>query len=650
MSTNGTHNPGYTDQAKLDSAAAKAFEENQRSVASAVKIKNGKLFGLLTVPPEMERSVNTILGPLTAWLSKSASGFVYNQTKAIAEGKLFERHLPSVAGKASKIAMFAELGTMWGILAFRPISEFIATNHQYTLDRLHLSRDIRSACEATGADAHHNEVVRAAYNGLHDGWVGDLKMMIPGLLVLAAQAPYGMKLQDKILKNREGEIDLAKLSAEVGKANPTDTPAQIKAKAAVAQQRAVAEEHKAMRATFFEVNDDFKPNTTEGEEQFKRFMERNPRATSATAVQDAHAPNAAMGDLMTFGGLSGIAGMLGQDVEKAMQKSADGKGKIHSSYDLIVKLKEQMQAGNNKQSVHKAVVEIFQQLEEDMHRTKFAGGLLEKLEDLTKPIAEAIGNGTLDPLALVKLAGEHQVIEHGTGGKRAFRSEEAIEKSLQELLGCQIRKEHEVSAETFLGTFANQLLAKETIKKNLAELKGEERDFFISILPMELLVDAGLAEAEICERRQAAHGQLYDQVASAVIHIAAQNEEMLKEHGMSAKDVAALKQLSKKILAGDEEAVKMAVDGKEKQIIANIAAVELSEQIAGNQAVWTERVKESKSLEERIATIKSGKDDGANEPAKVKGMDEKHRGIEPRSLKEHAKSGKMDPAQFQQGV
>ncbi len=619
MANNEYNNSNSVDLQKQERVAEAAFKENQAKVAETIKVKDGKLFGLFPVAKEMERTINMFLAPATAALGQYASAFIYKQTKGITSGSFFEKKLPSIAKNSSKIAMYAELGSMWGILALRPIMEFVAANRDFTVSRMDLGKQVRSVCESTGADYANNEVIKAAYADLNNEWVDDLKMMIPGLMVFATQAPLGLKLQNKIFDQRKNEFALTESTAAIKAANPNKTAAEAAAEAKSKMLKAEAEAHKSASAAFFDANPELK-GTEAGNRQFEKFMERSgttPQTPKTQEQQQVTANN----DLMTWGGISTAMGMLGPDIAESMRKKRASQGNKHTSFDLIMGLQENAQGGLRVEKIHAAVIEIFQQLEDDMKRPKFAGVLLDTLKESTLPIAEAIAEGRLNALALVKLAGENKVIEH-TNGKRSFHDAEEVEKIVNEMIGSQVHKDKEISAEQFLETFENPTLAKETIKKTLAELKGDERNFFISIMPIEILEQAGLGVAEIRECRTCAHKQLYDQIGSGMIHLAAQDDEFLKKHGLSEKQIRGVKELSRHIENGDMKTLEKMVDSHDP-IIAAFASAELNEQIAkGDTKVWSELV-EAKPLQERIAEIKAEKEE---KPHVARHEDKRHDG------------------------
>lgn len=608
----GFHNSRSSDtQASLEAAAKKQMEENQEALASTFEAKDGKLFGFIPIPPEMERSVNFILGPATQWISEAGSKVVYGRVKQLAEGKFAKKHLPEIHANPAKAAMFAELGTMWGVLALRPVAEFVAAQKNYAYNRYEFSKNVKGVCEATGADYYHNDVVKVAMKSLNDGWMSDMKKLIPGLLVFGSQVPYGIKNADSIYNMRESEIARNKEIEAVAKAKPNKSAQEIAKEIALKKRTQALDERSKASKEFFKKFPDLNEKTSAGQEAFNNYLkEIQVDGEGAAHADDAKAKKT--GDLLVNQfSVPALAGMFGKDLQRVFEKKDAEKEKQHNSYQLIQMLAEEMQGRQSHGDVHQAVVDIFQQLEEDMGRSKFKGGLLNKLEDSTKQIAEMITQGRLDPLALVKLAGENKVIKHASHGKRTFLSEKEIAASVQELLGSKVDAKGDITAADFIATFANPMLAKETIAKNINDMKGDERDFFIATMPTEILEQAGLKKAEISERRRAAHCKLYDEIGAGIIHMAALKPELLKNYGVSEEDIGRIQQLSQEIQDGNIEQLKASVDSRDSVVTA-VAQVALSEQIKGEKS-WTERVGESKTLSKELKEKQAEEPQGEGE-------------------------------------
>jgi len=611
MSSNHGNNSHMPDQADLDRSAAREYEQQQKDLAKAFEVKKDKegharIFGF-EVPESVAPALNMAVGTLLIPISKGISSFVYNQTKKIAESKSITEQLSHMGTNPSKVALIAELTAMWGIFAARPITEFVSANSRAAKDRFALSKEVKAVCEATGAHTTNNEVITAAYNELHQTWMDDLKLMIPSLLSVVPHAAYGMKMHHEISAKRSVDVQVSESFGKAAKNAPKLTEAQHRENLAIERGRALSALKKKEYEAYIRTHD-----LDANDKTFKEFSDRHWKSIESEIKESIAAgkdPKSSAGakhdtqDMLNFTTFAGIASALGEGIGASMRKTQVQHAKQHTSWDLINKLKEQVQGKPNKQAVHKAVVEIFQQLEEDMGRTKFAAGLLDKLNESVEPISEYIASGRLDALALVKLAGESKVVAHD-GSKRSFKSAEDIDKAVHEMLGAQIHQDNEMSAEQFLGGFANQLLAKETVKRNLATMTGDERDMFVSIMPTEILKEAGMTTHEISSCRRCAHEKLYDQVAAGILHVASQSPESLKELGVSEKEFKKIQEIGNKVASGDIEALQIIVDRRD-DVMATVAAVQLGEQMEGQEKVWAERVGDAKDLGSVIDRIKA---------------------------------------------
>ncbi len=658
MARNQSNPPDMDRKAaqQAEAAARKNEQDVKNAIEGAVQVRNGKLFGLVPVAPEFETVVNTLLAPATVWLAESTSKVVHNQAEKLFTSSLAAKHAPHIVTNAKKYAMWAELGTMWSILALRPLTEFFSANKDYTFERYKLGKEIKSVCEATGSDVAHNEVIKSAYNQLHQQWMTDLKMMAPSLLTFAASIPHGINASSDIIANRGFDPVRAKKMAEIKQKNPNKTDEQLRRQAEMEEAREKKEFRSEYRSEYFGSN--YRPNEYESknfEEALEKAWERHRQGRSTTTKTDAESKF--MGAI--FGGYSlpTLAGMFGQPMQAYLTNRERENKHNRNSFALIKDLANELEGRKDENSIHRTLMQIFQQLEEDMGRSKFAGGLLEKLSESLKPVSEAIAAGRLDALALVKLAGEHKIIDH-TGGKRSFRSAEAIEKAIEEVCCTQVIKEHELSEEEFLGRLGS--LAKDDltslIKKNLAEMKdGAEKDFFVAIMPTEVLEHAGMKKDEIRAHRKHNYKNLYEQVAVGILHIAAQEPEILKEHGLSSKEIQHIQQLSKHIVSGDMEAVKQMVDAGDLAPI--ISSELLAEQAKGNDKVWTEIVGRN-ALDKQIDKIKEKHvkthTTSSEEQEEISGHKNAHEEMkQPRTHREHALRGRgheREGHEFRQGV
>ena len=621
-----SHN--QVDEKKLRAQTENDFKKNEQELKNSLSVemtKDGKakLFGM-EIPKVLAPTIKAVFDTSTAYLSGPISDFVYNKTKVLA---------PKLGLEGHGTALAAEMIARGLIIGARPASQFIGANKDYAVERMRLRSEMLSICEATGANYTQNEVIRGAFKKVHDDWSYNLQLILPTVVSLAPSIFISIQDHQHITAKRNAEalgaagiehtVDsvVAKHLKEAETLVQRNT--QIKELESKAFKEFMSKHRKkaydeivAKRESRYLNSPKLKNQNTETrnvsdydfQEYFREHIWNDVKKSLNANKKDPAHPNAPVqnGDNKNFLlAMVGTSSALGESYADYMREEHQKNDKKHTSYELITTLKEQMQGEQDVNDVHKQVVEIFQALETDMGRNRFAGGLLEKLQDSTKQIAEYISNRRLDPLTLIKLAGENKVVEHSKSGKRTFRNEKDIEASVAELLGNQAGKSTEISAKEFLATFANPLLAKETIKKNLESMPaGDEKDFFVSVMPTEILVAAGMKLKEVHEQRRKAHAKLYDQVTYAVINIAAQDEELLKKHNLSTEEIASIKSLNERILEGDKEETKIRVDSRDGMLNA-IATDLLNQQMSGKKNTWTQLVSKAGTVSERIQELRA---------------------------------------------
>src|SRR5690606_27989042 len=127
------------------------------------------------------------------------------------------------------------------------------------------------------------------------------------------------------------------------------------------------------------------------------------------------------------------------------------------------------------------------------------------------------------------------------------------EHMIEEMCCTQLVKDSESTEQDFVGRFGEDPAhVKAAVKQALASMPdGLEKDFFASIMPVEVLEHAGMKREDIRTHRKRGHEHLQEQVAAAVIHIAALEEDMLKQQGLSSKEIETIKKLSDRIIQGD---------------------------------------------------------------------------------------------------
>jgi len=599
MANRNSNDGQIKSQAELDREAARLLDNNEERLAKQFEVKDGKFLGLIPIPPELERTFGLIVNPLIAGIAGGAGDLAYKATTRLLGTSLLHGRAgdPVFAAKVAKTAVTGAVIAMDPILGAYALTRDRATNY------MHLVHATKEIAEEIGAKPD-NKVLRLAYSKYHQSWGDDLKKLIPGIVQVISTLPYAMMRYNEIWPESQ-------LFAGAGQ--KVVVPAGGK-KLTYAEALKEWKESHVPNYSGYDAEDI--------SELKKHFLEQHgfkaAPVAGANGASTQHNPNAPFNieDLLTPGkmvvALPAFAGFIAPDIRRWATKDDNKKNEKQNSYEMVEALRERVKAGSTSR-VHDDVVRIFQQFEIDMHHKSYDSP---QLAERTQAVTKAIVSGKLSVRGLFRLLDEDMVVSHA-GGDRQVKSEEEIERSIQAVAAGTISQHRETSEEKFLSRFERSAIVEETIRENLAEFKpGPERDFFIALMPLEILENTGLTKKEIRESRINAQKHIYEHVAAGVLHLAAHNEEYLKAHDMTFKEIQYLQGVSKRIIAGDMEALRELVDNKKEGLVDLVAAgliAEQSDRIGGNGKVWTDMV-DQKPLEERIAEIKAKKEAAVETP------------------------------------
>ena len=104
------------------------------------------------------------------------------------------------------------------------------------------------------------------------------------------------------------------------------------------------------------------------------------------------------------------------------------------------------------------------------------------------------------------------------------------------------------------------------------------------------------------------------------MHLSKKSEEELKKLGVTEQESGAINALAQKVESGDLKAIKIAVDGRDKDLVDAVRTAGLLEQVKGGAkgaGFWTERVKEMGAVHAAIKKSSAeNKDEGASDTRK----------------------------------
>jgi hypothetical protein len=293
----------------------------------------------------------------------------------------------------------------------------------------------------------------------------------------------------------------------------------------------------------------------------------------------------------------------------------------------------------------KYILDVLNQSEIDQGREKLGERVVEELNSSINMVADGIAKGTLDAKSgLLYLVGNQKLVTVNENGIRSFVGEEKAEAAIRELTGINTSKET-VDVKEFYEKFADPMLAEKVVKQNMKDLKGSERAVFVSVFPDDILKMAGMSKEEIASSRKEAQTLVYDVVAAKTIELAERDPDALKKLGLSKKEIDGIQELAKDIRRGNEEQVKLAVDGSDRSVVRAVATVTLQEQLSegatAGEKVWTETVKKGTSFREKLENgeLQSRSADGKSfaareKPKSIEGITASEREIQRRSNKD----------------
>jgi len=639
--SNYGNTPHVPTEAELSRKASGVIDQAENRLAKQFEVKDGKFLGIIPIPEELERTFGLIIGPITTSIAGGAGNFAGKVAESLLKTSFFDSRVKD-KGYAINAAKTAGVGLLLGS---RVLMEGYAFTRDRSLGYLDIVRETKQIGDEVGASAD-NKMMKLSFKKYNESWGRDIKKLIPGVVQLVSMMPYAAQEYNKIwdhpLWQASHEAPVVKRSKTevMDDWNKNHAPNYTKAKGFDAEER------KEYRA---------------------EFMAKHGFAT-LNSQNNAHAQNAPFNieDLLTGKtgwkvALPALAGFAGPDFERWASKDDKKKSEKLNSFEMVEELRDRVKKGSIAK-VHEAVISIFEQFELDMGHKEFSSP---QLAERTQVIAKAIISGKMSALGLLRLVGEDMVVIH-SGSTRELKSEEDIAKAVNMVSAATLSKSSEMSQDKFLGRYEGSsvpaAIVQDTIRKNLLEFKeGPERDFFVSLMPLEILEHTGLGKKDIRESRGRAQTHVYEHVAAAVLHLASLEEKYLTENGMTFKEVQYLKGLSKRILTGDMDTLRELVDNKKEGLTTLVAAgllAEQSDRLKGGKETWSERVKEGANLKGTIDKILQKKSDAAAEkthaphekPAhhehdshdKVELSERSKHGIEPKSHMDHAKRKDTD--------
>lgn len=591
--------------------------------------------------------VSGTMRPVLEMALDSVKPFIIDQSDRVEKVAANLAKRVGFAKSHAALGVAAENIFRWGIVGSKQIFDVVRYGNRYAAQRRELFATLSPVMQATGANLHNNEVIKAAYDDLHNNWVTDMKKLAADLPSLVPTAVFAWEDQMASAKRRASSRHAADAAGKSVEELRMQAGQQLSREISEAREleRVLDEQRKIHMEDAKNI-----PNITQAELEraayaFDHDVAPGIRARhhrKAETQAEEHRENKPKNTDKLLMGVIPITAFISQAFKSDIEEQAALRRRRVKAWKMIEHLKAEMESrcgdqrgrdgyeacerhftsrppeeitlsgmGSRKGemlNLKEYIVEVFQQHERDREPGRnfydkktgraidpLKGSMLTQLMPAVEIIAGHIADGTLSGDALYKLVGEHKVIQHSPSGARVFVKEDALRKVIDTELVPVLGTREVMKIEEFTAKFADPALIQDTLRKNLESMKGREKALFASLFPDDILVQAGMKKQDILAARKEAHAHACDFLAATALHLSQKSEEALKAMGVTEHEAGAIHSLAQKVQDGDMKALKLAVDGRDKTAVDAVRTAGLLEQVqqGGVRAgYWTERVKE----------------------------------------------------------
>ena len=582
----------------LGKEASRLLEEQQKASAASVnnlvsvhKEDDGKTYWLgIEVSPEMAPLLATVTSGIQPFISGALGKKSYDLgenlfTKFNHEFKFTENPLAS-----HKFGLGMAAAAVGTLIAIQPTMEVVQAIKKKNEQKQAILENLAPIVDSNKDGYKNNEVIKTALEKTH-------KTMVQGFKHAAGELPAVIANGYFAVHDHKALAIEKTLKAEAALPKDTSKDALIKfTQAKLEEERDLA----LVKKDFVRLNKGKKtPDGKKEEKDWENYFDKIQNERKETEKQkeihgsknDGEAKIAGVDiNVKQFVGTG--AALVSAFVKQGISKNNKDEKKKPCAYELIMQLQGKFGNGDIRKGtdLSKQVMEAFQQNELDRGRPKFGEVLVEKLEPLTKRIAEVISNGELEPLSLVNFVGDGRV-----SNKRHFVSLDDLEKLIDDqrkFFGSNEKK----PLDELLANFADPKLLMAGIKSTLQSLQGMERAMFAALLPKSALQASGLSDEEILPLLTQGHDGIYEVVKNQAQILAQKTDEELKEQEFSEKQIKSIKSLNELISKGAEKEkdVKAAIEGSDSKATDAVRAELLKGMIATTDKAgyWTAKFAE----------------------------------------------------------
>lgn len=259
------------------------------------------------------------------------------------------------------------------------------------------------------------------------------------------------------------------------------------------------------------------------------------------------------------------------DMIKALKSQLDDNPK-QAKFSLPKGMKIEGAKGSAADEISLAdyIVQIFQQHEKDCYGNdgKVPARLHERLHEVAQKIAQTLADGDVDGMALVKLVGERKILRKGS---KTIASDDAVNHELEKAK-ARMRHVDWVDEREY---FADASFSKEQLKSAWKAMADDEKDFFVSLVPSQVMESVGVKSEEIKLRRDRRE-QIFKEDVSAMLQGAIQlGDEKLGQLSLQKDEISLLKSAAEKSTQGDDRSLDAMLPGAGHDKTINTPLTEL---------------------------------------------------------------------------
>ncbi|MBY0407395.1 MAG: hypothetical protein K2Q01_06860, partial [Rickettsiales bacterium] len=576
------------------------------------------------------------------------------------------------------IGVAAENIFRWGVVGLEEVMATVSASNKYARNRRDLFDKLNPVMQATGSNLNNNEVIKVAYDNLHTDWASDMKKVAAGLPALIPTGVYAWQDMNasnkKRLEDMKYNVDPALTGADRVKAQVERYQEEIRQRTAMNKEieKARTEFHNNMKGTgqtVEEINYEF--DRTVAQPMREDFGRKHGRRHSHDEYdEEGHLDTKKENADGWLKALVLPASLLSKTIKNNIDQDAALRRKRAKGWEMIEHLKTELDShcadkrgrtseyedceksftsrtaeeitltckGGNRDgetvNLKEYIIELFQQHERDRDKNRnfydaktgkaidpLKGTMLNNLTPLVGMVSEYIADGRLSGDALYKLVGENKVIKHSANGARIFAKEAELQNYIDNELTPVLGTREVIKREEILAKFQDPKAVEAQFKANL-QAKGPVRDVFASYFPDDILVQEGLKKQDVVHIRRSSHDDSLFLTASIVQHFAKKTPEEMKALGVTEKEAAMMNTLADKVKQGDFKALKLAVRGRDKELVDAVRTSVLLAQVKGDKSFLDERWKEVPALREIVKKNAEKFSADAAEAKAEKGRDE----------------------------